>query len=230
MFLFKNIDLIDDILLYNNNIYLCKQNKIKSSDIETMLDINMSIKESYIIDSSIDNYKLPCLKKVFFILTMNLNRIPTVDELADKYIETFFVQNKDYTLSIIDFSIKKPKRFSYIGIKNSILNRYIYFLKYYHLYLKCSESNLFDKVIYSYQKEDDIVIVKDNKYFSVNIDTKDSFLNKYRKNKNKNIVTLPNDTIWTSKYGEIYLFNESAIKYINQKVSEYDIIIKEKNK
>ena len=226
MFYLDYSDTIEDVLIYKNKIYIVEKNEITSKSIEeNLLQLKFEDKNN-IIDSKIEYSRMPSLSKIFYIMVFNNKYIPNVESLFNMYIQSCFIENKDHTYSEKDFSIKYPKRYSYIGLKSRVYNDYLLLIKYYHFYLMLNESRKFDKVIYSIKNEIhkglNLNISYNNKYYrilvyingTVSIDRKNGnreYINIYKLEMNDNLQY---------KINNFNIFNKKIIEIIEEKIIE----------
>lgn len=179
-----------DIKFYEDNVFLLKKYILTSSDIENqVLNFNYS-GEKLVKDELVEKSKIPPFITIFYKYIFENNSIPTEDLFFDYYINSYYNSIEDISKCILKQHLQKNYSsliFNKNGIKARLLRSYPSLIRDFHFYLMCSESKLFEKVVYSlntdYFDGYDLIINYNNFKFAVSlyIETNRGNYYKYKK-------------------------------------------------
>lgn len=232
---------LDNFYMKGNHLYLSKENKITSKHVEKQI-AKFSFTQDYSDVKTIDEkcetrMKLPTFIYPLYYFIFFHDRLPSPNEFINLYMTTYFDIN-DGTCTL-----KTGKTNVHINAITSRLYRsYPSFIRDFHFYLLCKESNLFDSVVYS-AKEDfsggmDIEVTKNGIKYPVSL-MLDSPRSNYFKSlkygrrnvplKNEIIIKISLNKKTEKMAGEIFLYSEKHVKYlveqINNGSSSYESIL-----
>lgn len=171
------MDLIDneifDIKFFNGQIYLLKKSIITSSQIESSIKSIKYSGEKLQKDTVVENSKLPPFIAAFYKYIFENNAIPTERDLISYYLDNYYDLKDENTCSVKKTlsMYAQNQLLSITGIKARLLRSYPSLIRDFHFYQLCTESKLFDKVVYSlnvdYYDGYDLIIEYGGKKFAV---------------------------------------------------------------
>ena len=216
---------IIDIKFYNNETYLLKKNSITSSKIEKIISKYSYSGEKLIKDELVENSKLPPFITIFYKFIFEKDNIPTEEELFNYYLISYYdtINDKECIIKKSLSDIYCNQTLNINGIKARLLRSYPSFIRDFHFYCLCSESNLFSKVVYSLNTDyfdgyDLLIDYKGNRYaVSLFIETNRGNYYKYRKqNRHKydqyKEIILKINKSECKNVGRFYLYTPEHVK------------------
>ena len=221
---------IIDIKFSGNQVYVLKEINLTASDIEEQLkEINYT-GQGRANSQTTENLRFPPFALAFYNLLFRNQRIPEEQELIRFYSECFFSRNKaGETFCRFEGRTFKVDLESF---KGRLLRTYPSLIRDYHFFLKCNESNYFDRVAYSLKKDYfegiDITVFSGKIEKHVSLHTKTRRGNSYKNKKygrhdysSKNEIVLELDFKKESKkVSDFYLYPDQAVNELIQKVEE----------
>lgn len=163
---------ISDIQLCKNEIHIVKSFTMTSEFIEDTISQYKYSGQKGILDTEVENAKLPPFCKHFYKYIFIHNKIPDQDEFSNTYIE----QNK-----------KICEQYNQDALKSRILRAYPSFIRDFHFYVLLEESGLFENVRYSYKTdvEDgiDIMVTYKEQLFGISLMCDTNRSNDFKKSK-----------------------------------------------
>ncbi|MGM1055724.1 MAG: hypothetical protein ACQEWG_07565 [Bacteroidota bacterium] len=221
-----------DIRFSGNQVYILKEINLTSLDVEEQLKLIKYSGQGRVKSETTENNKFPPFALIFFKLLFRNQRIPEEKELIDFYQECFFTKND----SGEKFCSYKGKSFkvdieAFVG---RLLRTYPSLIRDYHFFLKCTESNYFDKVVYSLKQDYfegiDITVTSEEivKHVSLHTKTNRGKFYKDKKNtrhnyKNKNEIIIEIDLQKSKKVSDFNLYPDESLGELIQKVEEEKI-------
>jgi len=146
-----NYNNILDIKFYKDKAYVLKKINVTSFEVENQIKTLKYSGNSRLYDIEVENANLPPFVLAFYTYIFEFQRIPNENELIDLYLEMFFkIEEMDIFKSNYGGNDYK---FSKESLESRFFRSYPTLIREFHFYLKCSESNYFDKVKYSFIKD-----------------------------------------------------------------------------
>jgi hypothetical protein len=168
-----------DIILYNGKailIDITKKKVIKPITL-TRCEIEKQVKEINYTgcgrkrDATLEATCLPPFILAFYSFIFDEMKIPTEEELFSYYTKKFLITNDDdsYILNTFYGNVVLNKD----ALLGRMLRSYLSLVRDFHFYAVCTESKLFDKVIYSMNQDYfngvDLLLVYNKKLFNIDM-------------------------------------------------------------
>lgn len=223
---------IIDIKFLGNQVYVLKEINLTAEDVEEQLKQIKYSGQGRVKSPTTENYKFPPFALVFFKLLFRNQRIPNEEQFIQFYKDYFFVENE--LGEIFCYYEGNNFKVNLEAFKGRLLRTYPSLVRDYHFFLKCKESNYFDKVIYSLKQDYfegiDITVTSEKVVKHVSLHTKTSRGHLYKKKKykrhdyeNKNEIIIEIDLHQSKKVSDFYLYPDESLNELIQKVEEEKI-------
>lgn len=211
-----------------NKLMLIHEQKYTKESLEKAL-LNIQYKgRGRIKDPHVENGKLPSIAKTFYQTLFHFD-LPTPEQLIDIY---FLKHKTDETENMIQFK-GNPEYFSKTGVEGRIYRTYPSLIRDYHFFLSCQETNKFEDVIYSFNKDQngvDTIIKYKGQIFAIALFVNTPRSRNYKKIKynRHEVLDIPEicvtiDPFDKSTYvGDYALYQEH---HIDKMIKEMDLVL-----
>lgn len=205
-----------DIKFFNGQVYTLKKKILNSKSLEKQLKEIKYTGAGRSRNTNIENSLLPPFIVSFFSYVFENDYIPNEEDFCNRYLQ----------------NIENKSKIEIEGIKNRLLRSYPSIIRDFHFYLKCEESDIFDKVYYSL-KEDyfeglDLSIVYKEARFGVALHVNTKRANSFKEKKYsrhdyqdkkeiKLIIDLKNEG---KKISNFILYPDSYLYILKSKMDE----------
>lgn len=221
---------IIDIKFSGNQAYVLKEINLTSTQVEDQLKKLKYTGQNRKKLPSTENQKFPPFALAFFKLLFRKCEIPSEDELITFYKDNFF--QSSLSGEIICKYEEEILKVDWESFTGRFLRSYPSLIRDYHFFLKCLESEYFDRVTYSLQDDYyegiDITVSSENikKQISLHTNTnraktyKSKKKNRHDYSKSDEIVIEIDLSTTSKKVSDFYLYPDEVLNNLIAKVEE----------
>ena len=216
---------LKDISICNNTIQVSKSLNFTLQNLESQIQQISYHGNGLKKFPEIENAQLPPFIQVFYYFIFENAKIPSVDEFFSTYTKWFGGITEDNKILLNNCL------YNATGVKNRLFRTYPSLVRDFHFYVMLSESNRFDKVLYSlradYQEGIDLKVITNNKEFCISIlistvrgeffKLKKQFRHDYTNTKE---IILKAHFNSLKRAGDVYLLTQNHLKKVLDEIND----------
>ena len=221
-----NLFMMDDKILTDQGAVSIKSS---ASDLEKLLKESNYKGQRLVKDPLVERSGIPSLMVHFMTHFIAENIIPTDEAFAESYLEEHFTPLHDETNEFFMANNGRcPQPLWGEGIRARALRAYPSLIRDVHFYLLCQESKLFDKVVYSLEKDIkgvDLEITQEGVCYSVSLFVQTNRSLHYKKMKysrhdysERNEICVALDFQKCLKAGDFFLYDSYHVRNVMREI------------